>query len=318
MHADQPLGEAAAVLVSARVKKARKKVAEAKKGDVDGVHDLRVAIRKIRAVLSVLREAISDGDSLKKADRRLSRLFSALGDVRDHDVMVARVTTLAKGRKLQGKGLDVLMKELDARRKRARKSMLAIMKEDDPEDLLDGVGRRVARLGAKMAPDDEDDHRALVRHFASSVILRRFETVLAFELELPASVDVLHRLRVAIKKLRYAIDFFSEALGEAKAEAIDGPLQHAQDQLGDLHDHHVARELVSEIEREYGSKPGLGELRDADDADAERLLAEFDRSWKILSGTVFTTLLAGAVAALVGPKSARASTMALRRAETAH
>jgi CHAD domain-containing protein len=318
MHAEQPLGEAAAVLVAERVKKASKKVAEAKKGDVDGVHDLRVAIRKIRAVLSVLREATSEADSLRKADKRLSRLFSALGDVRDHDVMVARVTDLAKRRKLQGKGLDVLIEELEARRKQARKSLRACMKDDDPDDLLDVVGRCVARLAAKMAPDDEDDHRALVRHFASSVILRRFETVLAFELELPASVDVLHRLRVAIKKLRYAVDFFSEALGETKAEAIDGPLQSAQDQLGDLHDHHVARALVTEIERRYGSKRGLGELRDADDAEAARLLEEFEHSWKVLSGGAFTSLLAGAVGALLGPKSARASTMALRRAETAH
>ncbi|QUS47035.1 CHAD domain-containing protein [Salmonella enterica] len=89
---------------------------EAKLGDID---------------LSVLREATSEGDSLRKADRRLSRLFSALGDVRDHDVMVARVTDLAKRRKLQGKGLDVLLEELEARRKRARKRLRASMQDDD-------------------------------------------------------------------------------------------------------------------------------------------------------------------------------------------
>ena len=58
-----------------------------------------------------------------------------------------------------------------------------------------------------------DDHRVLVRHFAASVLLRRYESVLAYEVVVPAPVDVLHRLRVAIKKLRYAVDFFADVLG---------------------------------------------------------------------------------------------------------
>jgi CHAD domain-containing protein len=241
-------------------------------------------------------------------------LFRALGDVRDHDVIVDRTKRIAKQRRLGKKGLRGLRRELDARGKRARKHLRAVMREQDPVQLFAKLGRRAARVSAKAGPHG-DDHRVLVRHFASSVLVRRYETVLAYEVVLPASLDVLHRLRVAIKKLRYAIDFFGGALGRL-ASRLDQPLQLAQDQLGELHDYHVGRALVAVVEQRRTPKRALAKLRDVEDDEAEQLLAVFGRSWRVIAGGKFGKTLSGAVQDQLA-NGMRGSTLALRRAESA-
>ena len=300
MRGDEPLGEAALALLAERLKTADKAVKPASRGDAEGVHDLRVAIRKIRAAISVLRETILGDDALDKEDKKLSRLFSALGDVRDHDVLVERVKRSAKRQRLDERAAAALRDELDDRGRRASKKLRAVMRAEDPRRLLQKVGHRAARDIGNAGPHG-DDHRILVRHFAASVLVRRYEAVLAFEVVMPAPVDVLHRLRVAIKKLRYAVDFFCDALG-TDAPHLDRTLQDAQDQLGDLHDHHVASEAVAKVESKRAAKgkeaKALTKLRHADDAEAKRLLAAFTRTWKTVAHGAFPKALARALVAL--------------------
>ncbi len=321
VRADQPLEEAGPTLVAERLKTAGKRLKRARKGDIEGVHELRVAIRKIRAATSVLGETVLADRThgarrpLRTQEKRLARLFSALGEVRDHDVLAMRVKKLARRRQLRQKGLRALVRALDERGDRARRALRKVQRRHDPALVFARMGREVARAVAESRPK-RDDHRVLVRHFAASVLVRRYETVLAYEVVLPAPIEVLHRLRVAIKKLRYAIDFFGEVLG-SRATALDRPLQAAQDQLGELHDHHVARLLVASVEREDGPRRTLGELRDADDAEAERLLAAFERSWKVIAHGELGAVLASATRELLGPHASRRSTLALRRAESA-
>lgn len=316
MRGDQPLREAGVGLLADRLEKAEKRLRPARKGDPNGVHDLRVAIRKIRAAISVLEETVLERGKLREQEKRLTRLFHALGDVRDHDVIVARVTATAEKQGLGAKGLRALVHELDTRGDEARSALRRIQRRDDPSELLAQIGRDAARALAKVRPD-RDDHRLLVRHFAASVLVRRFETVLAYELVVPSTIEVLHRLRIAIKKMRYAIDFFADVLGK-HAEDLDAPLQAVQDLLGNLHDHHVERALVGKVVRKHGSRRELTELRDADDAEAERLLADFGRSWSTISKGVVPEVVTRAVGDLLGRSAAKPRTLALRRAEATH
>jgi CHAD domain-containing protein len=302
MRGHEPLGEAALALLSDRLETAAKKVKPASKGDPDGVHDLRVAIRKIRAAISVLEETVLDRGALAKEEEKLSRLFSALGDVRDHDVLLARVKRSAKRQRPDKKATEKFRDDLHERGRRASKKLGAVMRAEEPHRLFEKVGRRAARAIAKAGPHG-DDHRVLVRHFAASVVLRRYETVLAYEVVMPAPIDVLHRLRVAIKKLRYGVDFFGEALGKG-ARALDRSLQNAQDDLGDLHDHQVACEAAAKVEGKRATKgkkaKARAKLRHADDAEAKRLLAAFGRRWKTIAHGTFAKALARAVVALLG------------------
>ena len=304
MRGDERLGEAGLELLGDRLRKAGKKVKAASRGDADGVHDLRVAIRKIRAAMSVLEETILERGALRREDAKLSRLFAALGDVRDHDVLVAGVKRTAKRKKVDEKTTAKLGRELEDRGRRAAKRLRAVLRALDARHLFGKVDDRARRAVAKAGPRG-DDRRFLVRHFASSVLLRRFEAVLAYEVVMPAPIEVLHRLRVAIKKLRYAVDFFGDALGTG-AVGLDRSLQTAQDQLGDVHDHHAAREAVAKVEAKRSKKSNvadaLAELRRAEDAEAARLLAAFTRMWKTLAEGRFASELTRALAELLSAK----------------
>jgi CHAD domain-containing protein len=58
------------------------------KGDVDAIHDMRVAIRRLRVALSNFSVCFSRED-LDRVRRNLEHLADALGGVRDFDVMIA-------------------------------------------------------------------------------------------------------------------------------------------------------------------------------------------------------------------------------------
>jgi CHAD domain-containing protein len=312
MRADDALTDVVLGLLAKRLKKVARNAKGAAKGKPDEVHDLRVAIRKVRAVTSVLSDATASADALRKAERPLRRLFQALGGVRDHDVMVERVTTLAKRRRVKGKKLTRLLRKLERAGRLVTRKLRRVLSRDDPKEVLAQIARVAEHVA--VGSSDSDDRRALVRHYAGSILLRRYESVLAYETVLPGPAAVMHRLRVTIKKLRYAVDVFGDVLGPA-AKELDRTLKTATDQLGTLHDHTVAREWMTGFALTCGLEKAVVKVREAEDAGAEVLLSTFDRTWRsIARGHVARVLLQG-IATLLGPRSAHDATIALRHAE---
>jgi CHAD domain-containing protein len=304
MRGNQPIGEASLEVLNDHIRKAARKVKLAARGDADGVHDLRVAIRKIRAALSILRETLIGDDVARKEEAKLARLFSALGWVRDNDVMAERVLAMGKDHVTDEVG-KIISKKLHARGRRAKKRLGAVIRKDDPVRLLEKILTKVARaeVAATRANPAGDDHRTLVRHHAGGVLVRRFELVLAFEVVVPGSLEDMHRLRVAIKQLRYALDFFADALGGA-ADALDRVLERAQNELGEVHDHHVAADVVARAADRSKAKDSLARLRDAEDAIAKKLLERFAGTWQKLCGQTFSRALLRAIGNLLAPERA--------------
>lgn len=251
MRNDQSLGDAAVECLRTFVRRAANNVARARRGDAKGVHDLRVAIRKIRGVLCILRETGLVEREVDAEERELARLFRALGKVRDQDVASARANVLAPRPRND--------KALEKGRRRARKKVRALMRDRDPRRVLARLERRLRRALA-------DQRGPLVRHVAGSVVLRRFEVVLEFASVVPGPMAVMHRLRVAVKDLRDALGVFGAVLGSPAAR-IDRLLQHAQDDLGALHDDEVARLLVGDESNRRG-----------------RSVASFMQSWTAIAG----------------------------------
>jgi CHAD domain-containing protein len=67
---DDDLWRAGTAQLTQRVAKARSELRRAAKGDADGIHDLRVAIRKIRATLSVLSGPVIQASARRRSRRR--------------------------------------------------------------------------------------------------------------------------------------------------------------------------------------------------------------------------------------------------------
>src|SRR5882672_335458 len=185
-------------------------------GAVDGrdpeyLHQLRVGIRRLRAVLRVFRKVTSKS---RRLERRLSELVAPLGEARDWDVFVARFD--------MGK----------ARRRAAQLRCRAAL--SSPEfAAFSAEARAWARASAYAAEPP-------LTEFAADALdrLHRKARKRAHRIDW-RDEEGRHDVRIAIRRLRYACDFFSPCF-EGARRYLRG-LADLQDLLGDLNDIAVAR-----------------------------------------------------------------------------
>jgi CHAD domain-containing protein/inorganic triphosphatase YgiF len=228
------------------------------KGDeIEEVHDMRVAVRRIRAATKVF-EAYLDSEKLEPHLKGLKRTLGSLGKVRDLDVFREKaekcLKTLPSGHEHD---LDNLFKLLENERKKARKEMLDYLDSEKyshfKKDFSDALASPEAlTLQTTNTKYDALPHR--VKDVLPSILYARLSDINAYSewVEGPyLPVGRLHRLRIAAKRMRYTLEFFEGVLGE-DAEALITEFKDLQDHLGNLHDAIVEADML-------GSFLGIGE-----------------------------------------------------------
>jgi CHAD domain-containing protein len=103
--------------------------------DIERVHDMRVATRRLRAALEVFADAF-DKDELKPLLRDVKRLADALGERRDPDVHIEEFTKLRPRFTTPDRpGIDLLIDELQAKQARGNEVLAAALDEARDSDL---------------------------------------------------------------------------------------------------------------------------------------------------------------------------------------
>jgi CHAD domain-containing protein len=96
-------------------------------GNVESVHDMRVAVRRLRVALSNFAVCVPKEDR-KRLRLKLENLADALGGVRDMDVMIATLKTSPTPRLDQGKStVSALIGRLRARRRSRLRALIKYM-----------------------------------------------------------------------------------------------------------------------------------------------------------------------------------------------
>jgi inorganic triphosphatase YgiF len=217
--------------------------------DPEAVHQLRVSIRRLRALLSAFRPVLRPlvADYLKD---ELRWLQNALGPARDWDVFLAETLHPITARLGETEEFVALQYAAEARRAAHYR---------DARTLLDE--RRYTRLllyvmlwlnsGDWIAPEAGGAGMAAttpVRDFARGVLRKRAKRVNRLGRRLAALDEhELHELRIRAKKLRYAIEFFASLFERKKAKAARAAVVDIQDRLGALNDAVVSDRLLAEI-----------------------------------------------------------------------
>lgn len=212
--------------------------------DPEYVHDLRVATRRARAALRVFRGVVER----RRAEwfrRELAWLASALGAVRDLDVLAERMRVHSQRVGAPDEVADRIARLLDARRAPAMDVLRRALRSGRYRRVLaalrsgSAVGRgRAAGAAGEVAVLD----LAPARIRAAS---RRVKRALRDGGE-QLSAEALHATRIAFKRLRYACEFFVELYGEDVRETIRALVQ-IQDCLGRHQDAVVAEAVLREI-----------------------------------------------------------------------
>jgi CHAD domain-containing protein len=301
--------------------KLRKHAPKVRKGeDPEDVHDMRVATRRIRSTLQILEDAPGfEAKRLRKMRSHLRALAHELGAVRDLDVFLGRLADYESERPEAVGGLRILRDELERRRDDARAKLAPELETSRLRQRL----RQVEEFATQRVDISGESRPTLVRHFAGAAIWRRYQDVLTFECELPgAPPPDLHRLRIACKRLRYAIETFEPALG-SETKPIVAALVAVQDHLGALQDIVVALQTVQELREQQGNHGGAhhrgahhGQADHSGSGDGEEratalsiyadtlalrrdeLMAGFGPLWERISDDAFRCALASLIAGL--------------------
>jgi CHAD domain-containing protein len=250
------------------------------------VHQLRVAIRRMRSALSIFRKAV-DPAAFEAVTPGLKHLGAMLGAARDWDVFLAG-TGQAVSHALAGDRRVAAMLEAGERRRIAAYAALgAYLASDECHGLeLALVQLTALRPWEALATEDQADKLAApAEHYATRMFERRREDMLAPGADISAlPVEELHTIRKAGKRLRYAAEFFAPLYGKRSTQRFIERLSVLQEALGHLNDTAAAATLMASLgggaDRHFaaGAVQGFVAARQGDTmADITRAWSKFRR-----------------------------------------
>lgn len=221
--------------------------------DPEGVHQARVATRRLRSDLRTFRRFVerSRADGLRAGLRTVTRL---LGAVRDLDVLQIRLlSVLDQIQEPERRAADEILSALTMERDEALSLVVEGFRRESFVLLLDELVEFCARPELTEAAAAPADLTLL------KMARKPWKKVKEMVAGLPdqPSPEQLHRLRILVKRARYAAEAVSPVGGE-EAEEFAVQLSELQDVLGEHQDAVVAGDWLRG--REGAQSLAAGEL----------------------------------------------------------
>ena len=210
-------------------------------GAVEPLHQCRVATRRLRELLPLCDVELGVRIAAR-ARKRVRQLGGALGAVRELDVALGLVDEVERAGRAQPAAADRLRQRVREERERQRERMRARLKPA----WLRKVARDVAEVLKAIGMRDATDAWALVLAERLSERADRLRDAVAGAGPMYVSERV-HEVRIAAKKLRYALELAAET-GEADTADAVARLKKIQDSLGRLHDIEILQEFLRSID----------------------------------------------------------------------
>jgi triphosphatase len=250
-------------------------------GDGEGVHQMRVGLRRLRAALSLFQTLI-EGPQTGRVKRDLKWLTEQLAPARDFEVFKDETVAPLHKAHPGNTGLTVLEREIAHRRDTGLAAAQRLMKSDRYRAVLLKTG--LWALGGDWLRSSGDLRKARrdrpLKDSAADILTSRTRKVTKKLKTLDGMDDrARHKLRIAVKKLRYATGFFESLFtGHTKQQArfVKG-LQALQGALGRLNDIRMHRQFARTTLRGHFPKAikrayGLGIVTGREDADTKACL----------------------------------------------
>ena len=201
------------------------------------IHDLRVATRRLLAVLDIV-GAIAPSDQISKLRKRMKRYLQALSALRDTQVQILLLRELARKFPDLGLFLTVLMVREKQLVKSARKEIATLRIPSTEEEIV-----RIEEALASVLADP------VVRDAAGPVLVgvtaQAFARAAALKRgALTGNSERVHRYRVAFKRFRYTVETLQPMLPEVNGQLLKA-MNRYQVRMGDIQDFDVLARSVT-------------------------------------------------------------------------
>jgi CHAD domain-containing protein len=249
----------------------------------EAVHQMRVALRRLRALLSLYRRALPC-PRFQEFQAEATGIFAALGRTRDWDVF----RDLVESGPVRHFGNDTqfasIIQAIEGQRKKDDELAQATISAP-------ATTRFVLEMHAFLAHHHWQDDIAQpsqldrpVRDFAKDILKRLSKRALKRRKRIDAlASDERHRLRIAIKKIRYASECFGSLFDDtAGVRTYLRALANLQDVFGAYNDRMIALEKLQTLEPEIGADgaKAVGIIIGWYAREAGRLDKKLGRAWK--------------------------------------
>lgn len=231
--------------------------------DIEGVHAMRVATRRLRSALRDFLPLLKKRP-LKESRKNLKRIADALGAVRDQDVAILALENLQAAAKIDQtdpqikEGIEKMLENRRASCEAARTNLtqildvggLAKLQKDFTIALDKAVGKNKRTRVVSFNEAGRDAVAASLEELCG----------LGASLYEPFKIKKLHEMRIAAKRLRYAVELFTACWGEAITPFAE-EIARMQSNLGELHDCDVwAESLAARLRKRKNDEENQNEF----------------------------------------------------------
>jgi inorganic triphosphatase YgiF len=285
------LEDAIAAVVAACLEQALANFEPAHEGsDPEGVHQLRVALRRTRAALRLFRDALPP-EPMESFLGELRWLAGELGPARDLDVFLLERLEPLVGRFPGDPSLKHLRDAARELRERAYDQVRAALDAPRTSELTLALGGWLVARAWRDAPDPTAAARLAAPAAAAGAELleRRLTRARKRGRHLARRTpEERHRLRIELKKLRYAGEFLESLYPAADPARLLRRLADLQDTLGALNDVAMAEGLLERIAGHLGREwtprheRAAGFVTGWIQRDSEQRLERLEKEWRRL------------------------------------
>ena len=230
-------------------------------GNPEGIHQMRVGLRRLRAAMSLFAGLLRDPQTAA-IKTELKWLAGELGPAREFEVLVNRVIAPIKKNGAHRDRVPSLSREITKKRQTA----LTRAKNAVQSACFGALTLNIAawlETGQWTAPQGDlvrDRGDLPIKVLAIEQLTRRWRRLRKNRKALAQmNARRRHRLRIQAKKLRYAVEFFASLFVSKRAakrrKQLLPALERLQDGLGDLNDIAVDEERIREMSLRYRSNP---------------------------------------------------------------
>ncbi len=212
----------------------------------EGIHQMRVAARRLRAILSTFGKLLPEGER-RWASEQLRWLADALGPARNLDVF--ETSLLAPARRALGDdgALEKLMTEAERQRRAAYRKAARAVRSTRYTGLMlrllrwfESCGWREGKSGADLEQRIDAIAARVLKH-RRRVARKRSKDFVG------QSAEQRHRLRIALKKLRYGAELLASLYEGNAVDRFVKRVKRLQDDLGGANDVRVGHDILAEL-----------------------------------------------------------------------